>query len=125
MANEEEVRGELVMRGGEDGLVERLAKRTGASARASAVFGKPVKRGEVTVIPVARASWAFGGGSGVSPEGSGGGGGGAGHVSPIGYIEVRDGEAVFKPIPNRRMLGLGVAALGIAAVAVARAISRG
>ncbi len=91
----------------EDGLVERLAKRLGAAAKASAVFGKPVKRGDVTVIPVARARWAFGGGSGVSPEGSGGGGGGAGMVSPIGYIEVRDGGAEFKPIADRRLIGLG------------------
>jgi hypothetical protein len=78
----------------------------------------------VTVIPVARARWAFGGGSGVSPEGSGGGGGGAGLVSPIGYIEVRDGEAVFKPIPSRGLVGVSIAALGIAAVAIARTATR-
>ena len=124
MANEEEVRGELVARVGEDGLVERLAKRTGATVKASAIFGKPVKRDGVTVIPVARARWGFGGGSGVSPEGSGGGGGGAGMISPIGYIEVRETGAEFKPIHGRGMIGVGIAALGIAAVAVARTISR-
>ena len=120
MASEEEVRGELVARSDDGGFVEGLAKRTSATAKASTVFGKPVKRGGVTVIPVARARWAFGGGSGASPEGSGAGGGGAGMVSPIGYIEVRDGEAVFKPIRGRGPVWAGVAAAGIAAVAVAR-----
>ena len=119
MASEDQVTGELVMRTGEDGLVERLAKRLGAAAKASAVFGKPVKRGDVTVIPVARARWAFGGGSGVSPEGSGGGGGGAGIVSPIGYIQVRDDGAEFKPIRDRRWVGLGAAALGLVAIGLA------
>ena len=124
MASEDQIRGELVVRTGEDGFVERLAKRLGGAAKASAVFGKPVKRGDVTVIPVARARWAFGGGSGASPEGSGDGGGGAGMVSPIGYIEVRDGEAEFKPIPDRRLLAVGAGALAVAAVAVARAFNR-
>src|SRR5687768_14406181 len=121
MASEEQVRGELVVREQEGGLVERLAKRMGASARASAVFGKPVKRADVTVIPVARPRWAFGGGSGTGPEGSGGGGGGAGQVTPIGYIEVRGGEAVFKPIRDSRgLMALGAAALAAIAAAALR-----
>ena len=120
MAGEEEIRGELVARDQDGGFVERLAKRTGATAKASTVFGKPVKRGAVTVIPVARARWAFGGGSGAGPDGSGAGGGGGGLVSPAGYIEGRDGEAVFKPIRGRAPVWAGVAAVGIAAIAVAR-----
>jgi uncharacterized spore protein YtfJ len=124
MADEEEVRGELVARAGEDDLVDRLAERLGASMQASAVFGEAVKRGNTKVIPVARARWAFGGGSGASPEGSGGGGGGAGMVSPIGYIEVRKDGAEFKPIRGRGPLWAGAAALGIAGLAIARAISR-
>lgn len=119
MASEEQIRGELVARDDGGGLVERLAKRTSATAKASTVFGKPVKRGGVTVIPVARARWAFGGGSGAGPEGSGGGGGGAGLVSPIGYIEVRDGEAAFRPIRGRGPVWAGVIAAGVAAIAVA------
>ena len=125
MAREEEVRGELVPRVEEGGLVERLAERMGAGARASAVFGEAVKRGDVKVIPVARARWAFGGGSGTSPDGSGGGGGGAGMVSPIGYIEVREDGAEFKPLRDPRRTAAAIAALGVAAAAVvAGAISR-
>ena len=46
------------------GFTERLAETIGAAARASAVFGEPVEGQGVTVIPVARAKWGFGGGSG-------------------------------------------------------------
>ena len=42
----------------------RLAERLGASASASSVFGEPVERDGVTVIPVARVRWGVGGGSG-------------------------------------------------------------
>jgi uncharacterized spore protein YtfJ len=125
MASEEAVRGELVAREAGDGFVERLAKRTGATAKASAVFGKAVKRGEVTVIPVARARWAFGGGSGSGPEGGGAGGGGAGMIAPIGYIEVRSDGAAFKPIRDRRLAVAGVAAAALAGAAVAVLRTRG
>ena len=125
MASEEEVRGELVARGEDGGFVERLAQRIGASAQASAVFGEAVKRGDVKVIPVARARWAFGGGTGQSPEGSGGGGGGAGMVSPIGYIEVHEDHAEFKPLRDPRRTAAAIAAVGVAVAAVvAGAISR-
>ena len=44
-----------------DGLVQRL----GGTANAAAIFGAPVERGDITVIPVAKAAFAFGGGSGT------------------------------------------------------------
>ncbi len=49
----------------ENGLT-RLAERLGATAAASAVFGTPVERNGVTVIPVARVRWGFGGGGVVA-----------------------------------------------------------
>jgi uncharacterized spore protein YtfJ len=57
-------------------FVQRLAERVDATAGASAVSGDPVERDGVTVIPVARATWGFGGGSGgeAGREGAGGGG---------------------------------------------------
>ena len=124
MAKEEKVKGELVARVEEGGMVERLAQRTAASAKASAVFGQAVKRGDVKVIPVARARWGFGGGSGTSPEGSGGGGGGAGWVTPIGYIEVHEDHAEFKAIRDPRRPAAALAAIGVAAAAVAAVLSR-
>jgi len=45
-------------------LIEKLADRIGARATVKAAFGEPVVRGGLTVVPVARVVWGFGGGSG-------------------------------------------------------------
>ncbi len=85
-------------------FLERLANRLGVNAKSSAIFGEPVDREGVTVITVARASWGFGGGAGSgsntsqSQIGEGSGGGGGVVISPVGYIEIKDGQARFHPI---------------------------
>lgn len=90
-----------------DGMVRALADKVGWAARADAVFGDPVERDDVTVIPVAKVRWGFGGGAGTDTSDDGdmssdsGGGGGAGVMaSPLGFIEVRDGEATFRRVSD-------------------------
>jgi uncharacterized spore protein YtfJ len=91
-----------------DSFIERLASRLGLHASASAVFGDPVDRDGVTVIPVAKVRWGFGGGSGRGIEegseageiGEGSGGGGGVMASPVGYIEIQDGQATFHRIKD-------------------------
>src|SRR5712692_1412714 len=84
-----------------DAFLERLAEKMGAHAKASVVFGEPVERGGVTIVPVARARWGFGGGAGSrAGEGGGSGGGGGMMVSPVGYIEMQEGQSRFRPIPD-------------------------
>ncbi len=79
-------------------FVERLASTIQTSANARQIFGDPVEKNGVTIIPVARVAWSFGGGGiGQGPGERGGGGGGA-RVTSVGYIEVRDGASEFKPI---------------------------
>lgn len=97
-------------------FVERLAERIGTRFGSTAVFGEPVEAEGVTVIPVARATWGFGGGTGTRPEaeGEGEGGGGGGSTSPVGFIELRDGKASFRPIVDPRPFVLAAAA-GLAA----------
>ena len=108
-----------------DDLVAQLAKRVGNSMRASAVFGKPVERGGVTVIPVARARWAFGGGSGTDGTQRGGGGGGAGVVRPVGYIEIRKSGVVYRPIRDWRAIAVvATGALAVAGLVAGRALRR-
>ena len=97
------------------GLTERLAERIGATARASAVFGEAVEDQGVTVIPVARARWGFGGGSGARDGEQGGGGGGGTSVSPVGYIELRAGEARFRRIHHRARIPAAAAACVLSA----------
>ena len=95
---------EAAARGRTDELVRMLADRVGLHAGAGAVFGAPVERDGVTVIPVAKVRWGFGGGAGRGIEegsetgeiGEGSGGGGGAMASPLGFIEIRDGRADFR-----------------------------
>ncbi len=92
--------GESVAAGAADRIVERLAERLGGRATVAAVFGAPVERDGVTVIPVARVRWGLGVRGpvrrGTTEEDARGGGGVL--ASPVGYIEIRDGRAEFRPI---------------------------
>ena len=91
---------ELANKSYKDDFVATLAEKLGASAKASVVFADPVEREGVTVIPVAKARWGFGGGSGRRKEQDGAGGGGGAQVTPVGFIEIRNGEARFQRIIN-------------------------
>lgn len=103
MADTDDVKAEVSASIEDSDFVRRLGERVGASARAAAVFGEPVEREGVTVIPVARAAWGFGGGSGGDAANQGSGGGGGSLVSPSGFIEVRADGAEFKPLRDPRM----------------------
>jgi uncharacterized spore protein YtfJ len=105
-----------------DEILDRVGRAVGQGAHASAVFGEAVRDEGVTVIPVARTRFGFGGGGGQGHrqgrDGSGGGGGGGGIVTPIGFIEVRDGGAVFKRIwtPMDWVAGAATASLAFLTV---------
>ena len=108
-------------------LLERIGEAVGQKAQVSTIFGEPVERAQVTVIPVAKARFGFGGGGGSGArgereEGSGGGGGGGAVVSPVGYIEVRDDGAEFKRISSPADVVTFVAAASIALLAIKRLI---
>ncbi|MEU8134922.1 spore germination protein GerW family protein [Streptodolium elevatio] len=83
-------------------LLERLVDRITARASVAAVFGEPIEHAGVTVVPVARIAFGFGGGAGrglhTSHAGEGGGGGGGADSRPLGFIEITDRGAAFKPI---------------------------
>jgi len=104
-------------------IIERLADRVGLHAGASAVFADPVERDGITVIPVAKVRWGFGGGSGRGIEegsetgevGEGSGGGGGVMASPLGFIEIRDGRAEFKRTSDPTAAVPIIVASGVAA----------
>ena len=87
------------------GPIEKAVERLGVNA----VFGEPVRQGDVTVIPVAEIRFGFGygygsgrprpeeGGPGTG-EGSGGGSGAGGRASPKGYIRVSSEGVQFEPV---------------------------
>lgn len=92
-----------VLKEGSNSFPERLAEAFNASVGAKMVYGEPVERDGVTIIPVAKLRYGFGGGGGRragrqgGEEGGGGGGGGV-IVQPAGYIELKDGSSRFQAI---------------------------
>lgn len=79
------------------------------SGNARTVFGDPVERDRLTVVPVAKIGYGFGGGFGRGDEtddesggGSGGGIGGGLSARPVGVIEISDHDTRFVSIPGRR-----------------------
>ncbi len=132
MGTEEEARREAE-RVAADERLGKLAELIGGNVSARAVFGDPVERDGVTVIPVARIRYGFGAGSGRGGgrrkhwRGDGGegdqgaedqygsGGGGGMQAAPIGYIELRGGEASFTRIADpARILALFIPLSGMA-----------
>jgi uncharacterized spore protein YtfJ len=91
-------------------FTERLANAVGGTAKASRAYGEPVERDGVTVIPVVRSFWGFGGGGGDQGDRQGSGGGGASIVWPLGHIEIRDGQTRFVPLHQPRLAVLVLAA---------------
>jgi uncharacterized spore protein YtfJ len=112
-------------------LLERLADKLGGRASVTAVYGEPVTRDGITVIPVARVGFGFGGGLGrevgAVRTGEGGGGGGGVEARPLGFIEIKDGTATYKPIRDPWVdVALPLVALlaGTAGSKIARAMWR-
>ncbi len=106
------------VRGGMAEIPARLADRVGGHAGVRAIFGEPVERDGVTVIPVGRVRWGFGGGGGGGrgghiADGEGSGGGGGAMVAPVGYIEISGGTATFQRV------GLPLSPATVVAAAVA------
>jgi len=112
-----------------DRLLERLAELIGAKAGVQAVFGEPTTRENLTIIPVARVRWGFGGGGGraeTPPSGpaSGSGGGGGVAADPIGYLEIGPEGAAFRPIREPYPSSMFLIAVALAAAIVLRALAR-
>ncbi len=93
-----------------DKVLERLGERIGAQANVKAVFGDPTERGDVTVVPVARVRWGYGGGSGTGPVRAGksddqtvaNGTGMAAASWPTRWATSRSGRAGRTTYPSRR-----------------------
>jgi uncharacterized spore protein YtfJ len=79
------------------------------------VFGDPIERDGVTVVPVA----AVGGGGGGGGDNENNGGGGFGlRARPVGAYVIRDGEVTWKPaIDVSRLAVVAFGALALWALA--------
>ena len=105
-----------------DDFLTSIADKLGVAANASLVFAEPVEREGVTVIPVAKSCWGFGGGAGRRRHDDGVGGGGGVRVIPIGFIEIRNGGARFQRIHTASLPIIVVS--GVAGFLLLRALVR-
>ena len=101
--------------------------------KVDAVFGEPIKEGDVTLILVADVGVGFGFGSGQNPaaedeggeaeSGQGMGGGGGGKASPRGYIKITpDGVTFESTMDENRVALAGIAMSAWAVFWIAAAI---
>lgn len=106
------------------GLVERLAHTLGAEANATHIFAPPIERDGITVIPVAKAVYGFGGGGGQQRGETGSGGGGGAVIKPEGYIEITNGHTRYRPIRDPMMWLPMIMASGALSFLVARGVMK-
>ena len=94
-----------------DERLNKFMKALGGTASAKAVFGTPVEKDGVTVVPVARVRYGGGGGGGRGAgrkkkgdagdaEQVGYGHGGGVQAAPVGYIELSGGRATYRRIAD-------------------------
>lgn len=76
-----------------EGFLDRLAERMWRFANTRTVFGDPIERDGVTIIPVAKFKMRFDAkrGTGATEDAVGGSGNGAVCSKPMGYLEIRPG----------------------------------
>ncbi|GGK02883.1 hypothetical protein GCM10010123_36080 [Pilimelia anulata] len=97
------------------------------NARADSVFGAPISRDGLTILPVAKVRGGGGGGSSAGSAGERGGasGGGAGlglSARPLGVFVLREGRVSWRPAVDVNRIVLGGQAVAITALLVLRAV---
>jgi uncharacterized spore protein YtfJ len=116
--------------------IERILSQISQAARAEAIFGQPVERGDYTVIPCAKVSvgLGLGSGSGSSPmtkgeqgkaqgqgQGEGAGGGGGANGRPMAVIVVsRTGVRVQPIVDVTRVIVASLVTAGLMALTIAQ-----
>ncbi len=101
-------------------VINSVTERVKDTANVRIVFGDPIESREVTIIPVASVIVAGGGGGGIktsdkeqADDGERGMGLGLRvTTTPIGYIEIRDGEATMVDIVDKNKLAIGGLIIG-------------
>ncbi|WP_329475185.1 spore germination protein GerW family protein [Kribbella sp. NBC_01510] len=93
--------------------------------KAGTVFGQPIEKDGVTVLPVARISGGGGGGKGQDAGGreAEGAGGGLGlSARPVGVYVIRDGKVSWSPAVDVTRVILGGQLVGVVALLTLRAL---
>jgi len=91
--------------------VDSLMAAAKDTATVGRVFGEPIERDGVVLIPVAIVVGGGGGGSDDRPEKKGSGGGFGVWARPLGVYVIRGGQVEFRPALDALTLTLGAAFL--------------
>ncbi len=95
------------------------------------VYGEPIERDGLLVVPVAKVSGGAGAGSGEGrpsgegpPQGSGAGGGWGGTARPVGVFVIGDGQVRWQPAIDLNRVILGGQVAFVVGLLVLRSILR-
>ena len=90
------------------------------------VFGDPVEKDGVTIVPAARVQGGAGGGGGEGPEGEGSGmGSGFGvNARPVGAFVIKGEDVQWRPAVDVNKVIMGAQLVAIAALLLAGAVVR-
>lgn len=104
--------------------IQDVIDRARGELTAHVVYGESVVQDGVVVIPAARVTGGVGGGEGSGPNDAGEGfGGGFGvHARPVGAFVIRNDQVRWRPAVDVNVIIAAGAALGMAAMLLARAI---
>src|SRR5215218_6298381 len=104
--------------------VQELLSQSRDAMTVKRVFGDPIERDGVTVIPVANVSGGAGGGSGGSADEQGSGGGFGLRATPAGVYVIRGDQVSWEPALNLNHVILGGQIVAIALILALRAFWR-
>ncbi|MBG0816538.1 spore germination protein GerW family protein [Planomonospora sp. ID82291] len=115
----------------------RLAEQARDTTAVNRVFGEPVTRDGVTVIPVAKIAGGGGGGWGAGRQtgtrpgndtgndtGEGGGGGFGLGAAPAGVFVIKDGDVRWQPALDVNRIVLGAQIVGVVLLLTIRTVTR-
>ena len=106
----------------------KILEEAGNALAVKRVFGDPIERDGVTIVPVARVRGGAGGGEGTQPgeEGAeprtGWGGGWGAQSTPAGVYVIKGGDVAWQPAVDVNRLALGGQIAFIIALLVLRSI---
>ena len=106
--------------------VQEIMSRATDAAQVKRVFGEPIERDGIVVIPVATVVGGAGGGRGTEAGGAGeGSGAGLGLIArPAGAYVIKNGDASWRPAVDVNRIVLGGQVVAIVALLVIRSLLR-
>ncbi|HTG48005.1 MAG TPA: spore germination protein GerW family protein [Actinomycetota bacterium] len=112
--------------GARSDLMETI-ERAKDTMTARRVFGEPLEKDGVTIIPAARVQGGAGGGGGEGPEGEGGSGMGSAfgmNARPVGAFVIKGEDVQWRPAVDVNKVILGGQLVAVAALLLAGAVVR-